>query len=125
MKRTRPEPLVALSLLAATAAAETQFEPRADVSETYTSNVGLEPAGSEESEWITTLRPGFSLLRDGPRVRYDLDYDLQALYFAKEGDRNDVFHTFRGFGEGELVENHLFLDVDGRYEQRNIDPANR
>jgi hypothetical protein len=125
MKRNRPEALVALSLLAASAAAETQFEPRADVSQTYTSNVGLEPAGSEESEWITTLRPGFSLRRDGHRVRYDLDYDLQALYFAKEGDRNDVFHNFSGFGEGELIENHLFLDVDGRYEQRNIDPANQ
>jgi len=125
MKRTRPEPLVALSLLAATAAAETTFEPRVAVSETFTTNVRLAPRGAEDGDWITQVRPGFTASRDGPRLRYDLDYDLQALYFAGENDGNDTFHNFVGDGEGELIEDRFFVEMNGRYDQRDVDPANR
>ena len=125
MRRTRFEAIGVLSLLATAAAAETVFEPTVSISETYASNIALAPRGAERHDWISEVRPGFALRRDAPRFSYDLDYELQALFYKQDGDRDDVFHDFIGTGSGELIEDRLFLDLGGRYDQRNIDPANR
>ena len=125
MKRTPLEVAVFSCLIGAAAAAETTFEPRVTVSETRASNITLAPRGAEESEWITEAKPGFFLGRDGTRFDYTVDYDLQALFYLEDGDRNDVYHALRGEGQGEVVQDRVFVDLDAGYDQRTIDPANR
>ena len=106
-------------------AAEVTFVPRVSLTETWTDNVGLDPSGEEESDWITELRPGFSLGADGSRASAQFDYDLQALWYADRSERDDVYHQARGTGNVVLVPESLFIDGFARYDQRNIDPAGR
>jgi hypothetical protein len=105
--------------------AELTFVPRVTLAETWTDNVTLAPDGQEASEWITELRPGFSLLKEGPRIKALLDYDLQALWFADNSDFNDTYHQLLGNANFALVPETLFLDAFGRYDQRNINPEGR
>jgi hypothetical protein len=106
-------------------AAPWEFNPRITLSETWTDNVGLAVDGQEESEWITELRPGFSLRRDGPRSNVRFTYDLQALWYAEDSERNDVYHQASGIADFIVVPESLFLDTFARYDQRNINPAGR
>lgn len=110
---------------AAAGAAEWDFTPRVEASETYRSNVTLAPDGEEESEWITELAPGFGAELAGVNNSLSVDYRLQALAFADDSDRNDVFHQLDANGDFELVSERLFLDALARYNQQNIDPAGR
>jgi hypothetical protein len=102
-------------------AAEWTFAPRASLSESWTDNVELAPDGLEESDRITELRPGFSLGFEGRRAQLQLDYDLQALWFADHSDYDDVFHQLYGTANFELAPESLFLDTFARYDQQIID----
>lgn len=123
--RLRPEALLAGALVATGAAAETTFSPRVAVGEAYVSNVALAPPGEELHDWVTEVKPGFSLEHEGPRLELKLDYDLQALWYAEEGDYDDVFNQLFGSGTAELLEERFFLDVDASYNQYNADPFGR
>ena len=123
--RLRPEALLAVAFLATGAAAETKFEPRISVGEAYESNVTLAPPDGELHDWVTEVKPGFSLSHQGPRLELDLDYDLQALYYAENDDYNDVFNSLYGSGTAELIDQRFFLDMDASYYQSNADPAGR
>src|SRR6056297_702611 len=117
---------LASSLLVGPAvAAEWAFETRLAGSETWTDNISLAADGDEVSEWVTELRPGFTVSGEGPRIDAQLDYDAQALWFADNSDLNDVFHDANGQANFELVERSLFLDGYLRFDQQNIDPRNR
>ena len=106
-------------------AAQWDFTPRVSLGATYTDNVALAEDGLEDSEWITELRPGFSLTGEGARVRLNLDYDVQALWFADNSDFNDTFHQASGTGNFILVPESLFLDSFLRLDQQNIDTSGR
>jgi hypothetical protein len=105
--------------------AEWTFVPRATLMETWTDNVGLDPSGEEDSDWITELRPGFALGTESARLTAQIDYELQALWYAERSDRNDIFHRARANGTGVLVPDSVFVDAFADYDQRNIDPAGR
>jgi hypothetical protein len=117
--------LLAGAIAGPAAAQEWVFAPRVTLGQTWTDNVTLAPDGLEESEWITELTPGFTLGRDGPRARLQLDYDLQALWFADNSDFNDQFHQLNGTGNFELAPETLFLDAFARYDQQNINTSGR
>ena len=115
--------LLAGAFAAAGATAETRVEPRIGVGGVYVSNVTLAPSGQEDDDWVAELKPGISIMHDSSMLKLDLDYDLQALFYADNGDYDDQFSNFLGSGVVELVPDRLFIDLDGRYEQRDIDPA--
>jgi hypothetical protein len=101
------------------------FQPRIEVSETYTSNVELAGEGFEQHDWISEITPGFYLSRQGSRLSYSVDYDLQTLFYAEDDERDDVYHNFWAEGQGELIAQRAYLDLDARYGQRTLDPADR
>jgi hypothetical protein len=106
-------------------AADWTFTTRAALSETWTDNIALTPDGLEESDRITGLKPGFSLGLDAQRARLQLDYDLQALWFADKSEYDDAFHQLYGTGNFKLAPETLFLDTFARYDQQNIDISGR
>lgn len=106
-------------------AAQWEFDWRATLAGSWTDNVELAPDGLEESEWITELRPGFTLQGQGSRFQATLDYDVQALWFADNSDFNDVYHQASGTGNFVLAPESLFLDAFLRYDQQNIDTTGR
>ena len=131
MSRCTPRILARAALLlggalaAAGVSAETRVEPRIGVGAAYVSNVLLAPPGEEEHDWVGEIKPGITITHDSSRLKLDLDYDLQALYYVENGDYDDYFNNVLGSGVAELVKDRLFVDLDGRYEQRNVDPAGR
>lgn len=112
---------VALAVPASSGAAPWEIEPRVALGQIWTDNIALAADGLEESEWVTELRPGFTLGTDGPRARVTLDYDLQALWYADNSDLDDTYHQLDGNGEFVLAPESLFLDTFARFEQQNID----
>jgi hypothetical protein len=106
-------------------AAQWEFTPRVSLAQTWTDNVQLAEDGFEEDEWISELRPGFSLAGEGARVKLNLDYDLQALWFADNSEFDDTFHQASGRGNFILVPESLFLDGFLRLDQQNIDTSGR
>lgn len=106
-----------------TAAARDQaweFSPAVSVSQIYTDNVELAPAGEEDHEWVTELDAGFSLSREGSRASARLSYNFQGLEFWRESDRSDVFHQFSGDGNVDLVPELLFVEAFTAFRQRPI-----
>jgi hypothetical protein len=115
--------VAALCSAAGAQAAEWEFEPRVALGATWLDNVDLAPSGLEESETITELRPGFSLVGEGPRVEAEFDYEAQAIWFADRSELDDIYHQALGRGTYEIVERSLFVDGYLRFDQENIDPA--
>ena len=117
--------IAALAMAAPGTALAWDFTPRVELTQTWIDNVTLAPSGLEESEWVTELRPGFSLGLQRPRANLLLDYDLQALWFADNSDFNDVYHQATGTGNFVLAPETLFLDSFLRYDQQNVDSSGR
>lgn len=117
--------VAALAAPLAVDAAPWDFTPRLAVGQVWTDNVSLAPDGSEESEWITELRPGFTVSTAGPRLRLSLDYDLQALWFRDFSELDDTYHQLDGNGNFVLLPESLFLDAFARYGQQNVDTSGR
>ena len=117
--------VVALAAPAAVGAAPWEFTPRVAAGQLWTDNIRLAPDGLEESDWITELRPGFTLGTEGPRVRLDLDYDLQALWFNDFSELDDTYHQLDGNGNFVLLPESLFVDAFARYDQQNVDTSGR
>lgn len=115
----------ALVLPVGAAAAPWDFAPRVALGQTWTDNVNLSESEVEESEWITELKPGFTLSTEGPRSRVSLDYDLQALWFADNSDFDDVYHQLNGDGNFVIAPESLFVDAFARYDQQNVDSGGR
>lgn len=116
---------IAGSFPSASASSDLAFKPRISVGQHWTDNVRLAPDGQEESERATELRPGFSLVADRPRVKADIDYELQAFWFADNSEFDDAYHKARGTANFEFVPQSVFMDLFVRYDQQNVDPGGR
>ncbi|HAN56178.1 MAG TPA: hypothetical protein DCQ77_08340, partial [Betaproteobacteria bacterium] len=61
-------------------AADWTVTPNLTASERYTDNVNLAPSsGKKESDFITEVRPGIQLYKNGRRLKVNINYSLQSL----------------------------------------------
>ena len=95
------------------------FTPRVSLSQIYTDNVSLAPRGEEDHEHVTELDAGFALDREGAQARARMAYNLQALGYWRDSDRNDVFHQFAGDGQVAVIPQRFFIDARATFDQRN------
>jgi uncharacterized protein (PEP-CTERM system associated) len=103
-------------------AGEWELTPRIRVSETYTDNVAL--AESEgEAEYITQVNPGLALTGQGRRAELAFNYQMQNLFYARDPDRNTIYHQGGTEGTLELVRRIFFLDADATRSQQILDPT--
>lgn len=96
-----------------------------NASETYTDNVALAPVGSEETDFVTQLTPGITVHGAGTRSKLDLDYRLQNLIYASDGDRNSTHSQLTAGGELELVKDIFSVDASGSISQQIVDASGR
>ena len=87
-------------------AVEWEFTPTLQLKETYTDNVRLSNT-NEESDFITQVNPGISIVGLGPHLRFNTRYVMQNLLYAKESDRNATNHQLNANGNAELLPDHL------------------
>jgi hypothetical protein len=117
--------LAAAVLALAGPAIALEISPAIQLAETYTSNVNLgsgEPGDPEESEWITSIVPSLRLGHDGNGLDVELDYALQALLYAEESDRNEVFHRLGARTLLDVIGEELQLSARAGVTQVNVSP---
>lgn len=110
---------VALLAPSVVGAAQFRVEPRLNVSETYTDNVGLTPPGREQSDFITQVIPGISIQGRSGKSEVFLDYSLQTLIYASDSGRNTLNHRLSTFAKTELIDDFLFFDAQASVFQQN------
>lgn len=96
--------------------------PRLDVSETYSDNITLAPAGQEKSAFVTEVSPGISLSGAGARVKYKLDYNFQAMLRSDDAVGNSFYHQLAADAKAELVKQAFFVDAQANVRQQYISP---
>ena len=92
--------------------------PSLTMAETYTDNVRLAPAGSQRTEWVTTITPTVSVTETGPRLRLNATYSPQLVYRANQ-ETHSVFQAFTGAGNAELVRQVFYVDANASVSQTN------
>ena len=96
------------SLDAATAAGWA-IRPRVEARMTFTDNVGL--TRDKRADLVTQIIPGVSVSRSGRRIRLLADYDLQNLFYLRDGGRNSTYHQLALDGNAEVLRDLLFVDA--------------
>ena len=92
------------------------------VTETYTDNVALGASGRQGSDFVTSITPTFSAKKDGARLKVDAQYSLQNLFYARDSERNALFHQLNARANLELYERVFFLDTFATISQVAISP---
>ena len=108
--------------------ARLEFNPYITTSEEYNDNIYLDPSDEEESDWITTIEPGFSLEYDSPRLEASLDYSMIfRLYSSNTSeDETDLIDVSRAHADLTLFPNNNFnLNADGEISRVIMDDRER
>ena len=104
--------LVAAASLPATPAwpAKWDIVPALVVEETYSDNIALSPRGTERGDFVTSISPQFKMRATGERVRFDVEYRPEFLWWANEGATR-ALHFYDAGGKAELVAQTLFVEA--------------
>ena len=107
-------------LIAPAWAADLRIVPNLYVSQSYSDNVALAPAGLEQSDFVTSVRPGVSLTYGGPKLKFNASYSAEVLYHSLNSD-TELRQQYSGgtIGSLELVPQFLFLDTTSSVAQYN------
>ncbi|MHB1246437.1 MAG: TIGR03016 family PEP-CTERM system-associated outer membrane protein [Sulfuriferula sp.] len=102
-------------------AADWRMTPNLTVSERYTDNVNFASSGqSKESDFITEIRPGVQIYKDGARLKVRVNYSLQSLTYLNNSNNNSLNHQLNASANAELLKDFLFLDANTAIAQQNI-----
>jgi uncharacterized protein (PEP-CTERM system associated) len=108
-----------LSLPLVVQSGEWIVSPSVTLEEVYTDNALLTEE-DKQSEYVTRVRPGISIFREGARTNLDFNYSPEYRYYKEETRDNETIHFLRANADAELVENHLFVDVWGTADQTRL-----
>ncbi len=100
-------------------AAEWRFRPLLAVEGTYSDNITLTPDG--EHDFVTDIRPGFTLNGEGRRFSLDVFYNLQYLHYARNTSSNTFNNFLQVLGNGEVAEDLFFIDLRSTVRLETID----
>jgi len=84
--------IVILLIPGNTNAYQVTFQPRATITEEYTDNVDLSES-DEESDFITTIQPGFTLAAIGQTRALDFSYDPAYSWYANNAEYDTLRHS--------------------------------
>ena len=103
------------------AAATWRFTPSVQGGAIYTDNVTLAPSSSKQSDWIGQVIPGISIDAVGPRLRFNVNYAPEILYYARDvQDQSDIHQNGSATLNAELADKLLFFDAGANVGQQNI-----
>lgn len=96
-----------------------QIHPALSVSESYSDNITLAPAGLARSEWTTRVRPSVLIMGNSARLRFSALYAPELLHRAVESS-SGVSHFLDASGQAELLTRTLFVDFRSGISQQNV-----
>lgn len=103
-------------------AAEWEFTPVLNVTETYTDNVTLAIDQDSESDWISQINPGLILTGKGKKLELTLGYQMQNILYAGDSERNNTYHQLNADVHMTLAPRWLFLDASSTLSQQVLSP---
>lgn len=99
-----------------------RFTPSLSIDETWSDNINLQPAGAEQSDFVTTISPALRATRYGPRLTATFDYNPQILYYARGSNGSQLRNYLDAQLNATVVENLLFFDALAAISQSNYSP---
>ncbi len=96
-----------------------QISPSLSVSERYSSNA-KQVSTRPQSEFVTQISPGVSIRSNTSRIKGNLDYSLNANYYANGTSGNDIQNALNTNWRVEAVEGWAFLDASAIISQQSI-----
>ena len=103
-------------------AAKWDIVPTLSFLESYSDNIGLTDDASRQSDWVTTAIPGIRINATGARLRFNLNYAPEIVYYAHTRDDIEVFNKGSAFGVAELAKQFLFIEGGALVNQYDISP---
>ena len=101
-------------------AAKWEIVPTLSVKETYTDNISLTTDAAKQSDWVTQVIPGISIAATGARLKFNATYNPEVTYYARGQQDNQVYQRGSAFGNAELANQLLFVDVGANVDQYNV-----
>lgn len=96
------------------------LKPTLSVSETFTSNVGLDRGSQARADLITDISPGLRLSSRTGRIVGDLDYALHGLVYARRSSSDEVQQALSARGTLEAIDNWAYVDANASISQQSI-----
>jgi uncharacterized protein (PEP-CTERM system associated) len=97
-----------------------RIEPRLQVRETYSDNIGLARSNAAKSEFVTAISPGISIRSSAARSNIDVNYSLNKFFYVRDSDRDTLNHQLRGSASFELVDDLIYLDTLANISQQAV-----
>ncbi len=101
-------------------AGELSFHPYLAVSEEFTDNV-YESRAEKRSEFITRLLPGLTFKYVAPFWDWDLAYNLDYRFYARDSRGDETTHNLAAKGQIRLIDERLFLDISDTFKRVSLD----
>ncbi len=119
----KPRKIGALLMLSAAPlvhAADWTITPSISASEMYSDNIFLAPAGSQLSDFATTITPGITVNGISDRLKANMNYSLQDINYAKYSSLDYYTQQLSANGTATLVNQTLFLDAGASISQQPL-----
>lgn len=118
----RLAPLAAALLVALPAHADWRVTPTVAVTETWTDNVNLQSEALAESELVTQITPGVSVVRTGRRLNLAASAQWHQFAYLHDNGRNtrDSQRSYSGTLKSILADDLLYLDASANRGQRSL-----
>lgn len=102
------------------AQADKLLTPSIAVGEEYTDNVFV-TSDNRAADFITRVLPGIAIKYGAPFWDWDIGYNLDYRYYARNSRNEDYTHRLAAKGALRLIENFLYLDVSDTYRRVSLD----
>ena len=95
------------------------LNPSLSLSEEYTDNV-FETETAKRTDFITRIMPGLAFATRAPFWDWDVAYNFDYRYYAKNSRTDDTTHNLLGSGQIRLIENFFLIDLNDTYSRVSL-----
>jgi len=96
-------------------------QPAITVTEMSTDNVDLTSV-QKTRDRITEIAPSISLARQGDKVRLNIDYDVQGVYYDKSDEHDSTFSQVNAVLDSELIDELFYTEFLVTRDQQIVSP---
>ena len=103
-------------------AGDWKFQAYGSARATLTDNANLAPSGQEKGDAIISVTPGISAIRQGARLKVNVNYAPTGIVYVEGTNSNRFFNTLSALANLEAVENFFFIDARASISQQFLSP---
>jgi len=108
------------------AASKPLFSTGVNAVGTYSDNINIARNNTTEiDDFIFQVNPYLSVRRDSSRLKLNLDYQLQSLFYSDQDQNNEVYHQLKSNLKANIVKDVFFVNASAQYGQSLINSAGK